>query len=112
MVRHRGLPNDGLAPLCLNLRRNGLMTPWGFYALHKPYQLMIEDYLNGRVIEEPLIIYDCYRPVNACAAFTFTTAERARDLRQKPAYVLNHAQRNTRGRSTVTTLRTKRITLD
>ena len=51
-----------------------------------------EDYLTGRVIEEPLVIYDCDRPVNTCAAFIFTTAERAKDLRQKPIYVLNHAQ--------------------
>ena len=94
-----GKSHDGLAPLCLNLRRNGLMTPWGFYALHEPYQLTLEDYLNGRVIEEPLVIYDCDRPVNTCAAFIFTTAERAKDLRQKPVYVLNHAQHNSRGRS-------------
>ena len=60
--------------------------------------------MNGRVIEEPLVIYDCDRPVNTCAAFIFTTAERARDLRQKPAYVLNHAQQNSRGRSTMATL--------
>ena len=99
-----GKTHDGLAPLCLNLRRNGLKTPWGFYALHEPYQLTIEDYLNGRVIEEPLIIYDCDRPVNTCAAFIFTTAERARDLRQKPVYVLNHAQQNSRGRSSMATL--------
>ena len=99
-----GKSHDGLAPLCLNLRRNGLMTPWGFYALHEPYQLTHEDYMNGRVIEEPLVIYDCDRPVNTCAAFIFTTAERAKDLRQKPVYVLNHAQQNSRGRSTMATL--------
>ena len=44
------------------------------------------------------MIYDCDRPVNTCAAFIFTTAERAKDLRQKPIYVLNHAQNNGRGR--------------
>ena len=37
-------------------------------------------------------------------AFIFTTAERAKDLRQKPVYVLNHAQNNIRGRSTMATL--------
>jgi hypothetical protein len=99
-----GKSHDGLAPLCLNLRRNGLMTPWGYYALHEPYQLTREEYLNGRVIEEPLVIYDCDRPVNTCAAFIFTTTERAKDLRQKPVYVLNHAQNNGRGRSTMATL--------
>jgi hypothetical protein len=99
-----GKSHDGLAPLCLNLRRNGLMTPWGYYALHEPHQLTREAYLNGRVIEEPLVVYDCDRPVNTCAAFIFTTAERAKDLRQKPVYVLNHAQNGGRGRSTMATL--------
>ncbi|HSX77968.1 MAG TPA: hypothetical protein VLQ80_05270, partial [Candidatus Saccharimonadia bacterium] len=99
-----GTSHDGLAPLCLNLRRNGLRTPWGYYALHEPYQLTRQEYLHGRVIEEPLVIYDCDRPVNTCGAFIFTTAERAKDLRQKPVYVLNHAQNNGRGRSTMATL--------
>ena len=96
--------NRWLAPLCLNLRINGLMTPSGFYALHEPYQFTLEDYLNGRVIEEPLVIYDCERLVNTCAAFIFTIAERAEDLREKPVYILDHAQRNSRGRSSMSTL--------
>ena len=99
-----GKSHDGLADLCLNLRRNGLMTPWSYYALHEPYQLTREDYLNGRVIEEPLVIYDCDRPVNTCAAFISPPPSGARDLRQKPVYVLNHAQTGGRGRSTMSTL--------
>ncbi|HZM48532.1 MAG TPA: hypothetical protein VFC14_27210 [Burkholderiales bacterium] len=99
-----GKSHEGLAPLCLNLRRNGLKTPWSYYALHEPHQLTREEYLNGRVIEEPLVVHDCDRPVNTCAAFIFTTAERARHLRQKPIYVLNHCQNNNRGRSSMATL--------
>src|SRR3954463_4847621 len=99
-----GKSHDGLAPLCLNLRRNGLRTPWSYYALHEPHQLTRDDYLNARFIEEPLVIHDCDRPVNTCAAFIFTTAERAKDLRQKPVYVLNHAQNAGKGRSSMATL--------
>src|SRR6202043_3489965 len=40
------------------------------------------------------------RPVNASTAYLFTTAERARDMRQKPVYVLNHSQHNFRKRTT------------
>ena len=50
------------------------------------------------------MIHDCDRPVNTYTAFIFTTAERARDLRRTPVYVLNHAQQNSRGRSTMATL--------
>ena len=96
--------HEALAPFVMNQRRNGLLTPWSYYSLHEPYQLTKEDYLNGRVVEEPLVVYDCDRPVMACAAFIFTTAEKAKKLRQKPVYILNHAQNSIRGRSTMATL--------
>ena len=96
--------HEALAPFVMNQRRNGLLTPWSYYSLHEPYQLTKDDYLNGRVVEEPLVVYDCDRPVMACAAFIFTTAEKAKKLRQKPVYVLNHAQNSVRGRSSMATL--------
>jgi acetyl-CoA acetyltransferase len=96
--------HEALAPFVMNQRRNGLLTPWSYYALHEPYQLTKDDYLNGRLVEEPLVVYDCDRPVMSVAAFVFATAERAKDLRQKPIYVLNHAQNNIRGRSSMATL--------
>ena len=96
--------HEALAPFVMNQRRNGLLTPWSYYSLHEPYQLTKEDYLNGRVVEEHLVVYDCDRPVMACAAFIFTTAEKAKKLRQKPVYILNHAQNSVRGRSTMATL--------
>ena len=96
--------HEALAPFVMNQRRNGLLTRWSYYSLHEPYQLTKEDYLNGRVVEEPLVVYDCDRPVMACAAFIFTTAEKSKKLRQKPVYILNHAQNSVRGRSTMATL--------
>jgi acetyl-CoA acetyltransferase len=99
-----GKSHDGLMPLAINQRRNGLRTPWGFYTLHEPYQLTPEDYRNGRLVEEPLVVYDCDRPINTCAAYIYTTADRAKDLNQKPIYILNHVQNNVSGRSTMSTL--------
>lgn len=46
-----------------------------------------QDYLDSKMIAEPLSRLDCDMPVDGCAAVVFTTAERARDLRHKPAYV-------------------------
>ena len=99
-----GKSHDGLAPFAINQRRNGLKTPMGYYSLHEPYQITLEDYRNSRPVEEPLVVLDCDRPIMSCGAFIFTTAERARDVRQKPVYILNHAQNNVPGRSTMTTL--------
>ena len=51
--------------------------------------LTMEQYLAGRMIRDPLCIYDCDVPVDGADAFVLTTAERARDL-PGPA-VLVHA---------------------
>jgi len=99
-----GKVHDNLGYLCLNQRRNGLKTPWGYYAAHEPYQLTMEDYRNGRLIEEPLVVFDCDRPMMTTAAFVFTTADRAKDMRQKPVYVLSHATSANRRRSTMFTV--------
>ncbi|MDO8750212.1 MAG: thiolase family protein [Dehalococcoidia bacterium] len=102
--RKYGKHHDMLAPFVMNQRRNGLMTPWGFYAQHEPYQITNEDYLASRFVSEPLRVLDCDRPVISCVAFIFTTADRARTMKQKPIYILNHAQDNGRPRSTMYTL--------
>ncbi|WP_116996938.1 thiolase family protein [Desertimonas flava] len=63
-------------------------------ALHNDLAVMdapltMEQYLAGRMIRDPLCIYDCDVPVDGADAFVLTTAERARDL-PGPA-VLIHA---------------------
>ena len=95
-----GGKHDDLAPFVVNQHRNGLLTPWGYNATHQVPQLTTEDYVNSRYILNPLRLWDCDRPVNASAAYLFTTTERARDMRQSPVYVLNHSQHNFRKRST------------
>ncbi|WP_045877799.1 thiolase family protein [Pseudofrankia sp. DC12] len=90
--RRYGKSEDGLAPLAVALRRNGLMVPWGFYANSEPSQISEQEYLASRFIHEPLRMLDCDRPMNGVGAYLVTTAEKARDLRQPPVYVLAHAQ--------------------
>ena len=55
--------------------------------LRKP--LTMADYLGGRMVREPLCLYDMDVPVDGADAFIVTTAERARDLHAAP--VLIHA---------------------
>ena len=38
--------------------------------------------------------------MQASTAYLFTTADRAKDMRQKPVYVLNHSQHSFKQRST------------
>lgn len=51
-----------------------------------------QDYMEARVIVEPLRLFDCCVDTDGAVAFIVTTAERAKDLKQKPAYILAAAQ--------------------
>ena len=74
----------------VNSKANGLLFPEGFFAQHRPEGLTQEDYVAARWIVKPLNLFDMDIPIMASAAYIFTTAERAKDMKQKPAYILNH----------------------
>ncbi|WP_018505011.1 thiolase C-terminal domain-containing protein [Parafrankia discariae] len=52
--------------------------------------LSADDYLQARMIATPLSLYDCDMPVTGCGAVVVSSAERARDLRRRPAHVAGH----------------------
>lgn len=49
-------------------------------------------YAGFRWVSEPLRLFDCSRENDGAAAVLVTSAERARDLRSAPAYVLSGVQ--------------------
>ncbi|MBN2973359.1 hypothetical protein JW805_15220 [Roseomonas aeriglobus] len=48
-----------------------------------------EQYAGSRFISEPYHLFDCSRENDGAAALILVSADRARDLKQKPAYVLS-----------------------
>ena len=102
--RKYGKSHDMMAPFIVNSRRNGLLFPEGYWAQHRPEQLTTEDYLAARWIAKPANLFDNDIPVMASAAYLFTTADRAKDIKQKPVYILNHASSRTKPRSLTPTL--------
>ncbi|MBI4282154.1 MAG: thiolase family protein [Chloroflexi bacterium] len=104
--RKYGKNHDMMAPFVVNERRNGLMFPEGFFYQHRPEPITVEDYLSARWIAKPANLFDNDLPICVSAAFLFTTPERARDMKQRPVYILNHCSTTPRppGRSTVQTL--------
>lgn len=78
-----GASREAMATLVVNSRRNATLNPNAYFRT----PLTREDYLNARMISDPLCLLDCDVPVQACVATVLTTAERARDLKNPPAYV-------------------------
>ncbi len=86
-----GKTHDMMAPFVVNSRANGLKFPEGYWYQHRNNPLTTEEYLESRWVAEPANLYDNDIPIHTACAFLFTTADRAKDLRQPPAYVLGHA---------------------
>ena len=99
-----GKNHDMMAPFMQNSRRNGLMFPEGYWAQHRPEDLPPEDYLTSRWIAKPANLFDNDIPIMCTAAYLFTTAERAGDMKQKPVYILGHASSRGKPRSLTPTL--------
>lgn len=79
-----GATREHMATFAVRNRANAAQNPNAVF-----YQQPItrDEYLNTRMIAEPLSMLDCDMPVDGCGAVVLTTADRARDLKQKPVFV-------------------------
>src|SRR5262249_20475588 len=92
-----GATREEMATMAINQRRNANMNEMAYF---RDVPLTKEDYMSARMISSPLCLFDCDLPVMGAAALVLTTAERARDLPNPPAYIASAAQ-NTNGRLSV-----------
>jgi acetyl-CoA acetyltransferase len=80
---------EKMVTLAVTQRRHGLRNPHSYFK--EP--LTPEDYFNSRMVAHPFCLYDCDIPVQGAVAVVLTTAERARDLKPRPAYLAGYGQR-------------------
>lgn len=78
-----GIKREDFGLVALNSRANAARNPNA--AMRAP--MTMDDYLNARMVREPLCLYDMDVAVDGGDAFILTTAERARDLALPPVLV-------------------------
>jgi acetyl-CoA acetyltransferase len=82
-----GRPED-YGHIALNARRWAALNPRAV----QQKALTMAEYLDAKMLCDPLRLLDCDYPVNGACAVIVTTAERARDLPHRPVRVAGHAQ--------------------
>jgi acetyl-CoA acetyltransferase len=83
-----GASRHDLGAVAVEARKNGSRIPWSVWH-HEPLDL--DSYLEAPLISDPVCRLDCDMPVDGVAVFVLTTAERARDLPNRPVYVAGYA---------------------
>jgi acetyl-CoA acetyltransferase len=86
LIEAEGVPAETMRALALAAYHHAQNNPDAM-AYGKP--LDEAGYDSSRWISEPYHLFDCSRESDAAVAAVLVSAERARDLRQKPAYLLS-----------------------
>jgi acetyl-CoA acetyltransferase len=79
-----GTTSEQLAEIAVTTRRHASLNPAAKF--HDP--ITVDDVLASRTVSSPLHLLDCCMISDGGGALVVTSAERARDLPKKPAYVL------------------------
>ncbi len=83
-MKQYGAKRHHMATYAVTLRANANKNPNSvFYDQPMTY----EDYMNCRMICDPLCLFDCDMPIDGAAAIILQRADLAKDGPQKPAYI-------------------------
>ena len=86
-----GITRNQLASVAVNTRAHACLHP----NAQMKTPLTVEQVLASKPIADPLRMLDCCLISDAAGAFVVTSAERALDLKQKPAYLLGIGEMHT-----------------
>jgi acetyl-CoA acetyltransferase len=78
-----GTTREQLAQIALNARRNAEVNPKAIY--RDP--MTMDDYMDVRMVSEPLCLYDCDVPADGSTVVIVSAAETAGDLRRPPVKI-------------------------
>ena len=94
--RRYGARREHMATLVLQNRKNVQRIPEAYWYGR---ELTFDEYMNSRMISEPLCLHDNDIPVDGGGSFVVTTAERARELPHRPVYITSWAKIRNQARS-------------
>lgn len=80
-----GTTQEQFAKIAVDERFNSLKNPNGVWA---GQMITVEDVINSRFTNDPLHLLECVMPCSGAGAVIVTSAERAKSLPNKPAYLL------------------------
>jgi acetyl-CoA acetyltransferase len=79
-----GAKREHMAAYAVTMRANANKNP---RAMFYDVPMTFDDYMNARMIADPLCLFDCDMPIDGAGAVVLARAELAKDLKQPPAYV-------------------------
>ncbi len=79
-----GTKKEQLGAIAVAFRNHAMKNPNAFFR----QKLTMDEYLSARLIVDPFCLYDCSIFIDGAGAVVVTSAERARDLKKQPAYIL------------------------
>lgn len=82
-----GTKREHLAQVCINQRDNAITRPTSI----RKDPLTMDEYFNARMISDPLCLLDYTMESDGAIAVITVSAERAKDLKQKPVYIMGSA---------------------
>ena len=83
-----GTTVEALGKLAVALRQNAALTDHAL--LRNP--MTLEDYLGSRLISDPVRLFDCVMPCDGSAAVVVASERRARELTDRPIYIVADAE--------------------
>jgi len=82
-----GTKREHFAEIAISQRENAIRRPTSL----QRSPLTLDDYFNARMISDPMCLYDYTMETDGAVAAIITSAERAKDLRQPPVYIMGSA---------------------
>jgi acetyl-CoA acetyltransferase len=86
-----GTTREHLAEVAITQRNFAITRPTSLQRT----PLTMDDYFNARMISDPLCLFDYTMETDGAVAAVITSADRAKDLRQRPVYIMASAHGGT-----------------